>query len=292
MSLAKASPFEKEIARGLHDLASGDIQGAGGAVGGESSDALKGAEAGDSVEMAEPPPLFRHMIPQKGAPFKTDAGFFPSKTVPGQPAAPIILLVAQEARRPRHPGEESGALFFPGLEDGPKPVAQEEGLVVGGVCPKAEAARAQVGQKFLLANGEERSDQPGGDRRLGGGPARGGRHAGQPGGSRAPEQVNKDGFRLVVQGVRRGHNRAMEPTGDPGQGLIAEPSGGVFQAALSPPRQGRRRGAANGPRQSPPGAFPLDETRVRPGGGAAQAVVHMAHGNEAARFPPPAVGQV
>ncbi len=74
----------------LGDPASRNVQGATGMVRGKEADAFQNIKTGEAIEVAQSPPLFRYMIPQKRGPFKTDPSGPPSKSRAGSPEIFLI----------------------------------------------------------------------------------------------------------------------------------------------------------------------------------------------------------
>ena len=82
--------MKNEMPTGFGHPPSRNVQGAPGVVRGKEADAFQNIKTGEAVEMAQSPPLFRYMIPQKRGPFKTDLSGPPSKSRAGSPEIFLI----------------------------------------------------------------------------------------------------------------------------------------------------------------------------------------------------------
>lgn len=111
----------------------------------------------------------------------------------------------------------------------PEAVAQERRVAVGGVGPWLQLESVAHGEGILASEGEEGTehDLSGAAREWAGG-----KHAAEPAHAGAADEVEQDGFGLVVGGVAGDDRIAVFFLGGEGEELVAHGSCGFFDAAM------------------------------------------------------------
>ena len=134
----------------------------------------------------------------------------------------------------------------------PDVIAAVSGVEIGGVLHKFNGAFPAVGLDFGPGDPQQRADQPAPDRR----------DAPQPLQSAAPDQVQQDGFGVVVRVVGGGNFCRADPICGLLQKRVSKLPGGLFQSGAPGSRQGGDIRAAGVTGDSPSGAPAPDKFHI------------------------------